>query len=100
MVIIADRHYKSSPGELVKFSERPGSRVLVGSVVAVGGATPGLPSSVAGARHSVVVVTVGFTGMSGGSVEIDIGGSLGGADSSRVRQVDGLPFRTATFIVD
>jgi hypothetical protein len=102
MTIIADRHYKGAATETVIFSEKPGSRVHVGSVATAGGALPGLPTSVPGSQtpHRFVVVTVGFTGPSGGSVDIDVAGSLGGNDTSRIRQIDGVGFRTATFVVD
>jgi hypothetical protein len=97
MDIIGDRHYQAAPTESVTFTEAPGQSLHVGSIVTNLGP---LPVTVHGGVHQVVMVTVGFTSVSGGSAVIDVKGSVSGADSSRVRQLATLPARSAPFIVD
>jgi hypothetical protein len=97
MEIIGDRHYKAAASESVTLAEAPGQNVNVGSVVTNLGP---LPVTVHGGVHQVVIVTVGFTSLSGGSAVIDVKGSISGADSSRIRQLATLPARSAPFIVD
>ena len=100
MQIIGDRHYKSAPGEQVTFSL--GDSVATGSVVVACSSSPGtsLPVQVGGSGHRTVAVTVGFTGSDGGSAEIIVTGSAGGSDTSKIRQLTTLPFRSGIFIVD
>jgi len=100
MQILGDRHYRAEPGEQVTFSV--GSTSHVGGVTASVDMGPGttLPVTVSGGGHHSIVVTVGFTGDSDGSANILVRGSAGGTDESRIRQLDGLPFRNALFTVD
>ena len=98
MQIIGDRHYQSDPNETVTFSVADQDQV--GDIKAVVNSKPAaLPVDVSGG-HTRVTITVGFTGDSGGSAVIDVAGANGGDDQSRIRQLDGLPFRSAIFIVE
>jgi hypothetical protein len=100
MRILGDRHYKGASGESVTFSLAPGS-TKVGGIAVVSSAGAVLPVTLSsGGSHETIVVTVGFVGHSGGSATIDVVGSKGGSDSSRIRQLTGLPNRSAIFIVD
>ena len=97
MKIIGDRHYKGTNGEPITFSQVPGG-IKVGQVLATPGG--GLPVTVQAGTHQTVAVTVGFTGNSGGSVDIEVSGTGTTKDTSRVRQINGLSSRSAMFVVD
>ena len=100
MQIIGDRHYKSDPGEQITFSV--GGQTQVGAVTAASNVQAGttLPMTVSGSGHRTVAVTAGFMGEDGGSADIVITGGNGGGDTSKIRQLTTLPFRTAIFIID
>ena len=100
MRIIGDRHYQDDAGEQITFSV--GSQTQVASVVASGSALAGgsLPAVVNGGGHKTITIAVGFTGNTGGSLDVVVSGSAGGSDSSTMRQIDGLAFRTGLFTLD
>jgi hypothetical protein len=100
MRIIGDRHYQADAGEQITFSV--GSQTQVASVVASGSALAGgsLPAVVNGGGHKTITIAVGFTGNTGGSLDVVVSGSAGGSDSSTMRQIDGLAFRTGLFTLD
>ena len=100
MQIIGDRHYRTGVGEQIDFAVSGQSQA--GSIVGSGASMAGgaLPVTLTGGAHKTLTIAVGFTGATGGTVDIVITGSLGGSDTSRIRQVDGLPFRTALFTID
>lgn len=100
MQIIGDRHYTSGPGENITFSV--GQQTQIGAVTVACNTQPGeaLPLPVGGSGHRTVAITAGFTGSSGGSVDIIVDGDAGGGDTSKIRQLDGLSHRTAIFIID
>lgn len=106
MQIIGDRHYKAAAGEIITFTV--GETTHVGAVVATVDTPPAgpLPVSVIGAaaaeppRHHLIAITVGFTGDEGGSAVIEVSGSFGLSDPSRIRQITSLPFRSGFFVVD
>jgi hypothetical protein len=100
MQIIGDRHYKSDPGEHITFTV--GNTVQIGAVTVACSSDPGttLPITVKGTGHRTVAVTAGFTATDGGSADIVVSGSAGGSDTSKIRQLTGLPFRTGIFTID
>ena len=100
MQIIGDRHYRATAGESITVALGPTSHV--GSTAASLDNAPAtaLPVTVAGGGHHKVVVTAAFVGHNGGSAEILVTGSAGGNDTSRLRQLSSLPFRSAIFIFD
>jgi hypothetical protein len=100
MHIIGDRHYRSAPGEQITFSL--GDTVATGSIAVACSSAPGtsLPLQVGGNGHRTVAITVGFTGADGGSADIIVTGSAGGSDTSKIRQLTTLPFRSGIFIID
>jgi hypothetical protein len=100
MQIIGDRHYKSDPGEQITFTL--GNTVQIGAITVACSSGPGtmLPVTVTGSGHRTVAITAGFTATDGGSADIVVAGSAGGGDTSKIRQLTGLPFRTGIFIVD
>jgi hypothetical protein len=100
MQIIGDRHYKSDPGEQITFTLGNTAQTGVITVASSSGAGPMLPVTVTGSGHRTVAITAGFIANDGGSADILVIGSAGGADTSKIRQLTGLPFRTGMFIVD
>jgi hypothetical protein len=100
MQIIGDRHYKSDPGEQITFTL--GNTAQVGAITVALSNGPGttLPITVGGSGHRTVVITAGFIANDGGSADIFVDGSAGGGDTSKIRQLTGLPFRTGIFIID
>jgi hypothetical protein len=96
MQIIGDRHYTGAAGEQITFSV--GQTTQVGLITCSPGDS--LPVTVGAGSHQHLAITAGFTGDDGGSAEILVSGSAGGGDTSRIRQLTSLPFRTAIFIVD
>jgi hypothetical protein len=94
MDIIGDRHYKAAPGEQLTFSA--GASVTVGSITTDRGP---LPVTIVGGTHQTLMVTVGFTSMTGGSLIVSVTGS-GVTDTSKVRQLATLAKRSASFVVD
>jgi hypothetical protein len=98
--IIGDRHYAAAPGEIIAFTL--GSASQVGSVAVSIDSQPAvpLPVSVMGGTHHAVTIAIGFTLDDEGGATINISGSDGGTDTSRIRQITGLPFRTVLFVVD
>jgi len=100
MQIIGDRHYKRDPGEQITFSAGPGNQL--GSIGVTCSCNPGttLPIIVGGSGHCTVTVTAGFTGSDGGSVDIIVTGSARGTDTSKIRQLTTLPFRSGIFTID
>ena len=97
MQILGDRHYKADPGEIITFASSGATGV--GSIAVAGASSNTLPATVTGGGHSTVVITASFTGDDGGRVSIDVTGQTG-SDSSTIRQITGLPFRSAIFVVD
>ena len=100
MQILGDRHYKSDPGEQITFSL--GQATQTGGVTVACSCDPGtsLPIVVKGSGHRTLTITAGFTGNDGGSAEIVVSGSVGGGDTSRIRQLTTLPFRSGNFVID
>jgi hypothetical protein len=79
-----------------------GQTTQVGGVTAAASSVPGnsLPLTVTAGTHQTIVVTAGFTARDGGSAEVLVTSSALGSDSSRIRQLTSLPFRSGVFIVD
>jgi hypothetical protein len=98
MDVIGDRHYRGAPGEVITLSVSGQNQV--GAITVTGGGGAGLPCNVACGQHASVAVTVGFTEGSGGSADITISGSMGGTDTSKIRQITGLGFRAVLFVID
>jgi len=97
MQILGDRHYKADPGETITFTST--SPTGIGSLAVAGASSTTLPATVAGGGHNTVVVTAAFTDDDGGRVSINVTGDTG-ADSSTLRQITGLPFRSGIFVID
>jgi hypothetical protein len=100
MQIIGDRHYKSDPGEQITFAV--GVCTQTGAVTVACSCEPGttLPLKVEGSGHRTVAITAGFTANDGGSADIVVSGTNGGGDTSKIRQLTGLPFRSGIFVID
>jgi len=100
MEIIGDRHYKGVAGEQITLTL--GKTVQVGSVEVTGSTivAPSLPVVVTAGRHHVVTITAGFTGRTGGGAIIEVNGSEGGSDTSRIRQLTSIPVRSGFFVID
>jgi hypothetical protein len=96
MQIVGDRHYMGAAGEHISFSV--GQTHLVALITCSPGGS--LPVGINAGAHRHLVVTVSFTANDGGLAEVLVNGSFGGSDTSRIRQLTSLPFRTAIFIVD
>jgi hypothetical protein len=95
MQIIDNETMSAGEAESVTFAVSATSQVsgVTGSVD--GG--PGMPLPVTVVGHHQVTVTVGFTGDTGGSADIRISGSAGGAQIDTIAQVTGLPFRNRVY---
>ena len=100
MQIVGDRHYKAATGEDITFSVGQTTQVGTVTVAASSGGGNTLPLRVKGGGHQTLAITAGFTGSGGGSAIIDVVGSQGGSDASRIRQVTSFPFRDAIFTID
>lgn len=100
MQVIGDRHYKSEPGEQITFALAGCAQT--GAVTVACSCAPGtmLPLIVDGSGHRTITITAGFTAGDGGSADIVVSGSNGGSDTSKIRQLTGLPFRSGVFIID
>jgi hypothetical protein len=98
MTIIGDRHYNAAPGERITFTVL--SQTNVASITTPTGASLPLTVTVPASGHQTVTITVGFVPGSGGSAEIEVTGSLGGSDTSRIRQLAAMPNRSAFFTID
>jgi hypothetical protein len=97
MDIIGDRHYRGTAGEQITLAVTGQDQV---GAITVTGASAALPCGLQCGQHASVAVTVGFTGNAGGSAEITVTGSQGGTDTSKIRQLTGLGFRVAVFVID
>jgi hypothetical protein len=98
MTITGDRHYNGAPGEKITFTVL--SQTSVTSITTPTGASLPLTITVPPTGHQTITITVGFTPGSGGSAEIQVTGSLGGSDRSRIRQLATTPNRSAFFTID
>jgi hypothetical protein len=99
MQIIGDRHYKCDPGESITFVAGPSSQTAALTAAGSSTSATSLPISLTGGSHQTLVVTAGFTGHDGGNAVVNVTGTTG-SDSSKIRQLTAVPFRSAIFILD
>jgi hypothetical protein len=95
MQITDSQTLSADSNEQVTFSVGATDQVIgvTGSV----DAGPGAPLPITVTGHHQVAVAVGFTGNGGGSAEIKIAGSSGGATTDTINQSPGLPVRNRIY---